>query len=207
MEIILLEDIVTLGFKDEIVTVKDGYGRNYLIPRGKAKIASESAKKVLAENLKQRAHKLAKIKEEAEALAAKINAVTDLKILAKTSNKGVIYGSISSMQIAEALLAKGVEVDRKKILVKESIKEIGDYSAQVRLHRDVTVELAFTVESENAAEEIAAARAKEEAEREAFKAAEKARKQAMEAKEAEGEATENNEAETPQAEGAEVAAE
>ncbi|GAD05474.1 50S ribosomal protein L9 [Porphyromonas crevioricanis] len=199
MEIILLEDIVTLGFKDEIVTVKDGYGRNYLIPQGKAIIASDSAKKVLAENLKQRAHKIAQIKKEAEDLGAKLGGVT-LTIMAKTSNRGVIYGSISNIQIAEALQAKGFEVDRKKILVKESIKEIGDYVAHIRLHRDVTVEIPFTVESENAAEEIAAAKAKEEAEREAIKAADKARKEAEAKAKEEGELSEEEQQEeTPEA--------
>ena len=103
MELILKENVVGLGYKDDIVTVKNGYGRNYLIPTGKAVIASESAKKVLAENLKQRAHKLAKIKADAEALAEKLSALEPLKITTKVSATGAIYGSVNSLHIAEEL--------------------------------------------------------------------------------------------------------
>ena len=109
MQVILKEDVTNLGYKDDIVTVKDGYGRNFLIPQGKAVIASESAKKVLAENLKQRAHKLAKIKADAEELAAKLKDVT-LTIGAKTSSTGTIFGSVNNIQIAEELAKKGFEV-------------------------------------------------------------------------------------------------
>lgn len=148
MEVILKEDIINLGFKDDIVTVKDGYGRNYLIPQRKAVIASESAKKMLAEDLRQRAHKLEAIKQEAQALGDKIDG-THLEIKAKTSKYGVIFGSVTNIQLAEALAEKGFEIDRKIIQIKKAVKEVGDYEAQVRLHRDVIVPISFTVVSEN----------------------------------------------------------
>ena len=148
MEIILKEDIIGLGFKNEIVTVKAGYGRNYLIPFGKCVIASESAKKMLAEELKQKANKLAKIKAEAEALAEKINAVS-LVIATKVSATGQIYGSVNNLQLAEELQKKGIEVNRKVIVIKD-VKEVGSYVAQVKLHKDVTASLAFEVVAENA---------------------------------------------------------
>ena len=135
MELILKEDVINLGYKDDIVKVKDGYGRNYLIPTGKAVIASESAKKVLAENLKQRAHKLAKIKADAEALAAKL-AETTVQVAAKVSESGKIYGSVTTAQLAEALAAVGIEVDKKDITV-EPAKELGVYEATVKCYRDV----------------------------------------------------------------------
>ena len=122
MQVILKEDVVNLGYKDDIVTVKDGYGRNFLIPQGKAVIASDSAKKVLAENLKQRAHKLAKIKADAQEVAAKLEGVS-LTIGAKTSSTGTIFGSVTNIQVAEALAKAGLEVDRKIIYIKESVKE------------------------------------------------------------------------------------
>ena len=148
MEIILKEDIVSLGFKDEIVTVKDGYGRNFLIPKGKAIIASDSAKKVLAENKKQRAHKIAKIKQDAQDFAAKLEG-TSLIIGAKTSSTGTIFGSVSNIQIANELANKGFEIDRKLIILKEPVKEVGSYTAQIRLNKEVTVEIPFEVISES----------------------------------------------------------
>ena len=148
MEVILKEDIINLGFKDDIVTVKDGYGRNYLIPQKKAVIASESAKKMLAEELRQRAHKLEAIKQEPQALGEKIDGL-HLEIKAKTSKYGVIFGSVTNIQLAEALAEKGFEIDRKIIQIKKAVKEVGDYEAQVRLHRDVIVPITFTVISEN----------------------------------------------------------
>ena len=154
MEIILKEDIIGLGFKNEIVTVKAGYGRNYLIPFGKGVIASESAKKMLAEELKQKANKLAKIKAEAEALAEKINAVS-LVIATKVSATGQIYGSVNNLQLAEELQKKGIEVNRKVIVIKD-VKEVGSYVAQVKLHKDVTASLAFEVVAENASAPAAA---------------------------------------------------
>lgn len=149
MEIILKENVIGLGFKDEIVTVKDGYGRNYLIPTGKAIIASESAKKVLAENLKQRAHKLAKIKADAEALAARIAAIEPITIATKVSATGSIYGSVNSLQIADELAKQGIEIDRKAIAVKD-VKEVGSYVASVKLHKEVSAEIPFTVVAEEA---------------------------------------------------------
>ena len=137
MQVILKEDVINLGYKDDVVTVKDGYGRNFLIPTGKAVIASESARKVLAENLKQRAHKLAKIKTDAEALAAKLNGLT-LTMGAKTSATGTIFGSVNNIQVAEELAKKGFEIDRKTIVIKDSIKEVGTYKAIVKLHREVS---------------------------------------------------------------------
>ena len=147
MQVILKEDVTNLGYKDDIVTVKDGYGRNFLIPQGKAFIASESAKKVVAEYLKQRAHKLAKIKADAEELAAKLKDVT-LTIGAKTSSTGTIFGSVNNIQIAEELAQKGFEVDRKVIVIKESVKEVGNYKATLKLHKEVSVEIPFEVVSE-----------------------------------------------------------
>ena len=147
MQVILKEDVINLGYKDDIVTVKDGYGRNFLIPTGKAVIASESAKKVLAENLKQRAHKLAKIKEDAQALAAKLEGVA-LTIGAKTSSAGTIFGSVTNIQVADALAKAGFEVDRKIIYIKESVKEVGNYKATLKLHKEVSVEVPFEVVSE-----------------------------------------------------------
>ena len=147
MEIILKEDIVNLGYKNDIVNVKSGYGRNFLIPTGKAVIASPSAKKMLAEDLKQRAHKLEKIKKDAEAAAAKLEGVT-LVIATKVSSTGTIFGSVNNIQIAEALAKLGHEVDRKLIVVKDAVKEIGKYTAIVKLHKDVTVEIPFEVVAE-----------------------------------------------------------
>ena len=120
MKIILKEDVANLGYKDDVVEVKNGYGRNYLIPQGKAILATPSALKVLAENLKQRAHKIAKIKADAEAIAATLAGVS-LTIPAKVSETGTIYGSVSNIQVAEALEAQGHKVDRKIITIKETV--------------------------------------------------------------------------------------
>jgi len=147
MEVILKEDILTLGYKDDVVNVKKGYARNYLIPQGKAVIASESAKKVMAENQKQRAHKLAQVKTDAQALADKMEGVS-LTIGAKTSSTGTIFGSVTNIQIAEALREKGFEVDRKLILIKDQVKEVGTYNAVVKLHKEVSVDVPFEVVAE-----------------------------------------------------------
>ena len=147
MEIILKEDIVTLGYKDDIVDVKAGYARNFLIPQGKAIMASVSAKKVIAENNRQRAHKLEKLKNDAEAFAAKMEGTT-LSIGAKTSSTGTIFGSVTNIQIADELAKKGFEVDRKFILIKDPVKEIGTYTATVKLHKEVSVEVTFEVVAE-----------------------------------------------------------
>ena len=148
MEIILKEDVINLGYKNDIVKVKDGYGRNYLIPQGKAVIATESAKKILAENERQRAHKLAKIKADAEAQAAKLNGVK-VVISAKVNEDGTILGGVGAAQVAEALAAKGFEVDRKAI-VAETVKAIGEYTATINLHKEVKAEVAFEVVAEAA---------------------------------------------------------
>lgn len=147
MKIILKEDVSGLGYKDDVVEVKNGYGRNYLIPTGKAVIATESALKVLAENQRQRAHKLAKIKADAEELAAKLKDVK-LTIGAKTSATGTIFGSVNNIQIAEALEKLGFNVDRKIIDIKESVKEVGNYTATIKLHKEVSVEVPFEVVAE-----------------------------------------------------------
>ena len=146
MQIILLTDIANLGQKDDVINVKPGYGRNYLIPQGYAILATEAAKKVVAENAKQRAHKEARLKAEAEELAAKL-AEVQLSIGAKTSSTGKIFGSVNNIMIAEALNAQGFEVDRKKIILKE-VKEIGTHTATIKLHREVKVDVQFEVVSE-----------------------------------------------------------
>jgi large subunit ribosomal protein L9 len=148
MEIILLQDVNKLGQKDDIVNVKDGYGRNFLIPRGFAVQASSSEKKMHTENLRQRAHKEEKIKIAAQEIAAKMEG---LKIVvgAKTSTSGKIFGSVNTIQIAESLKEKGFDIDRKNItLPEDQIKEIGNYKAIIKLHRDVRVEVEFEIKGE-----------------------------------------------------------
>ena len=147
MKLILKEDIANLGYKDDVVEVKSGYGRNYLIPQQKAVIATPSALKMLAENQKQRAHKLAKIKADAEAADAALEGVT-LTIGAKTSSTGTIFGSVNSIQIAEALEKLGHTVDRKLIYLKDAVKEVGSYKATIKFHKEVSVEIPFEVVSE-----------------------------------------------------------
>ena len=149
MELILKEDVVNLGYKNDIVTVKSGYGRNYLIPTGKAVIASPAAKKMLAEELKQRAHKLEKIKKDAEAVAESLKNVA-LKIATKVSATGAIYGSVNNIQIAEELAKLGHNIDRKIIVVKDTVKEVGQYKAIIKLHKEVSVEIPFEVVAEEA---------------------------------------------------------
>lgn len=149
MELILKEDIVGLGYKDDIVKVKNGYGRNYLIPMGKAVIASPSARKMLAEELRQRAHKLEKIKNDALALAEKLKAIEPIKIAVKVSATGSIYGSVNNVHIADELKKQGLEIDRKIIVMKD-VKEVGSYVATVKLHREVSVEIPFEVVAEEA---------------------------------------------------------
>ena len=148
MEIILKEDVINLGYKGDIVKVKDGYGRNFLIPTKKAVIASESAKKMLAEDNKQRAHKFEQIKNNAVELSEKIAALGSLTIGAKTSSTGKIFGAVGPIQIAEALEKAGVTVDRKVIAIKEPIKEVGSYTASVKLHKEVSAEISLEVVSE-----------------------------------------------------------
>lgn len=148
MEIILKQDMPNLGHKDDIVSVKDGYARNYLIPNGLAINATKIARKVHEENLRQRAHKEAQLKDAAEALAEKLKNVS-ITIGAKTSTKGKIFGSVNTIQIAEELAKQGFEVDRKNVTIKEDlIKEVGKYTANVKLHKEVQVEVPFEIISE-----------------------------------------------------------
>ena len=148
MEIILKEDIIGLGYKNDIVNVKSGYGRNYLIPQGKGVIASESAKKVLAENLRQQAHKLAALKAAAEDKAKALEGVA-LEIAARVSATGQLYGSVGAAAVATALAEKGIEVDRKIITMHEA-KVVGDYEATVHYHKEVEVKVPVKVVAANA---------------------------------------------------------
>ena len=147
MELILKEDIIGLGYKNDIVNVKSGYGRNYLIPQQKAVIASPSAKKVLAENLKQQAHKIAAQKAAAEDKAKAFEGVT-LEIPAKVAVTGQLYGSVGAAQVVEALAAKGIEVDRKIVTMHEA-KKVGEYEAVVHFHKEVEVKVPVIVVAEN----------------------------------------------------------
>lgn len=147
MEIILKQDIIGLGYKNDIVNVKSGYGRNYLIPQGKGVVASASAKKQLAENLKQQAAKLAAYKAEAEKRAAQLEGV-ELVIVAKVSATGVTYGSVNTATVAEELAKKGIEVDRKIITMRD-IKKVGTSEATIHFHKEVEVKVPVSVVAEN----------------------------------------------------------
>ena len=147
MKLILKEDVAGLGYKDDVVEVKNGYGRNYLIPTGRGVIATPSALKVLAENLRQRAHKLAQLKADAEALAEALKDVK-LSIATKVSETGTIFGSVNAAQIAEALKEAGHEIDRKLIARKQPVKEVGNYTATVNIYKEVSVEIPFEVVAE-----------------------------------------------------------
>lgn len=147
MELILKKDVQNLGFKDDVVSVKNGYGRNYLIPQGFAVLATPSAKKVLAENLKQKAHKEQKIVNDAKAIAEAIKAL-DIKITAKAGGEK-LFGSVTNANIAEALEANG-HVIEKKFITSGVVKRLGKYNATVRLHREVVVELPYEIVAEKA---------------------------------------------------------
>ncbi len=148
MELILKQDIPNIGNKDELVTVKNGYGRNYLIPKGFAILATGAVKKVHAENVRQRTDKEDKIKNEALKQVKNLENIT-LTIGAKTSSKGKIFGSITTIQIANAIKEKGFDIDRKSITIsQESIKEVGEYTANITLHKDVNIEIPFEVVAE-----------------------------------------------------------
>ena len=148
MQVILKQDVNNLGSKDDILSVKDGYARNFLIPRGFAISATTSSIKIHNETLRQRSHKETKLKEEALVIAEKMKGLK-LSIGAKTSSKGKIFGSVNTIQIAEALSAKGFPIDRKNISIKEElIKEVGSYTAKVKLHREVFVDIEFDIVSE-----------------------------------------------------------
>lgn len=149
MEIILKQDVKNLGYKDDVVNVRPGFGRNYLIPNGMAIAADVTAKKIHAENVKQRAHKEVKIKAEAEKNAAKLSEMT-VKVGAKTGDNGKIFGSITSVQLTEALRKVGFEVDRRNVTIvnEDTVKTTGTYQAKVRLHKEVVAEFSFEVVSE-----------------------------------------------------------
>ncbi|MGD1846708.1 MAG: 50S ribosomal protein L9 [Salibacteraceae bacterium] len=145
MEIILKQTIPNLGYKDDLVTVKDGYGRNYLIPKGMAILATTSAKKMREETLRQRSHKEQRVLDEANAVAAQL-VKAEIRVGAKVGESGKIFGSVNTVQLAEALQIAGLEIDRKTIVIKnEPIKEVGTYEAEVVLHRDVKQIITFEV--------------------------------------------------------------
>src|ERR1700761_5336575 len=147
MEVILKQDVKNLGEKDDIVKVKPGYGRNFLIPKGFAQLATESARKVLAENLKQAQFKQEKIRKDADAIAAKLEGVK-LTIGAKAGESGKIFGAINTIQVADALKKEGFDVDRRRITFNQEPKMVGDYTAIVNLHKEVKVEVPFSVVAE-----------------------------------------------------------
>ena len=148
MQVILKEDVANLGHKNDIVAVKPGYGRNYLIPKSLAILATPSARKVHAENVRQRAHKEEKMRNDAQSLAERLNG-KKITIGAKTSSTGKIFGSVNNIQIAEVLGKEGFNIERKHIVIKEEhIKEVGTYSAVIKLHKDVKATIEFEVISE-----------------------------------------------------------
>ncbi|MBQ0063435.1 MAG: 50S ribosomal protein L9 [Prevotella sp.] len=170
MEIILKEDIIGLGYKNDIVNVKSGYGRNYLIPQGKGIFASPAEKKILAENLRQQARKIEAIKAEAQKKGDALQGAS-VEIAVKVSANGVAYGSVGPAQVCEALKEKGFDIDRKIITMKE-VKKVGDFVALVHYHKEVVIEIPVKVIAENAEELAAEARARK-AELQAKKDAEK----------------------------------
>jgi large subunit ribosomal protein L9 len=147
MEVILKQDVAGLGYKNDIIKVKAGYGNNYLIPNGFALVATDSNKRLVQENIRQASHKAAKVKQDAEALAAKIGELT-IEIGAKAGESGKIFGAVTALQIADALKAKGFEIDRKKVVLKESPKQIGTYNATLDLHKEVKHEIKVQVVAE-----------------------------------------------------------
>lgn len=147
MEVILKTDIKGLGYKNDMVEVKPGYGRNYLIPQGFAVLATGSNKKILAENVKQAAHKAEKIKTAAEELAAKLAEMT-LEIKAKIGESGKIFGKVTTLQVSDALATKGVDIDRKKISINVPVHGAGEFEAEVDLHREVKSKVKFVVVAE-----------------------------------------------------------
>ena len=144
MEIILKEDVKGIGYKNDIITVKGGHGRNYLIPQGLAAIASPSNKKMIEENIRQAAHKADKVKKDAEDIAAKLEGLT-LQIPAKAGESGKIFGSVTTLQISDVLKEKGFDIERKRISINSDIKTLGDYSAEITLHKEVNPEIGIQV--------------------------------------------------------------
>jgi large subunit ribosomal protein L9 len=147
MEVILKQDVKNLGEKDDIVSVKPGFGRNYLIPQGHAILATESARKVLAENIKQAQFKQEKIKKDADAIAVKLEGIT-LSIGAKAGESGKIFGAVNTIQVSDALKKLGFEVDRRRITFETDVKFVGDYIANLNLHKEVKVQVPFSVVAE-----------------------------------------------------------
>jgi large subunit ribosomal protein L9 len=147
MELILKQDVAGLGYKNDIVKVKAGYGNNYLIPNGIALIANDSNKRLVNENVRQAAHKAAKVKQDAEAVAAKVGELT-IEIKTKAGESGKIFGAVTALQIADALKAKGFDIDRKKVVLKESPKQVGTYNATLDLHKEVKHEIKVKVVAE-----------------------------------------------------------
>ena len=147
MEVILIQDLANLGFKNDIVKVRDGYGRNYLLPQKIAVIANEANRKQLAETLKQQAHKAAKLLADAQALEAKL-AETVIELKAKANEDGKIFGTVTTQNISDALAAQGITIDKKVITIAEPIKEVGEHTAQARLHREVKAEIKLNVVAE-----------------------------------------------------------
>ena len=147
MEVILIQDVANLGYKNDIIKVKDGYGRNYLIPNKWAVIANDSNRKQLAENLKQQAHKMAKLLADAQALAEKL-ASTVVTLSAKANEDGKIFGTITTAQVSEALAAQGIEIDKKVITIDEAVKVLGEATATAKLHREVKAQIKLNVIAE-----------------------------------------------------------
>ena len=147
MEVILKQDVTGLGYKNDVVKVKPGYGRNYLIPNGVALIANEANKKLIAENTRQAAHKAAKVKQDAEALAQKVGELV-IEIKTKAGESGKIFGAVTALQIADALKAKGFDIDRKKVHLKETPKQLGTFHVTLDLHKEVKHEITVNVVGE-----------------------------------------------------------
>jgi large subunit ribosomal protein L9 len=147
MEVILKDDVKGLGFKNDIVEVKPGYGRNYLIPQGIAVMADKTNKKIVAENIRQASHKAEKIKLDAQAIADQIGDQI-FELPAKVGESGKIFGAVTTTQLSEALRAKGIEVDRKKISFDQEVKSAGEYTASVALHKEVKHSVRFNVVAE-----------------------------------------------------------
>jgi large subunit ribosomal protein L9 len=147
MEIILKQDVQGLGYKNDVVKVKPGYGRNFLIPNGVALIANEANKKLIAENTRQASHKAAKVKQDATALTEKIGELT-IEIKTKAGESGKIFGAVTALQIADVLKAKGFDIDRKKVILKETPKQLGTYHVTLDLHKEVKHEITVNVVGE-----------------------------------------------------------
>jgi large subunit ribosomal protein L9 len=147
MEVILKQDVQGLGYKNDVVKVKAGYGNNYLIPNGFALVATDSNKRVVNENVRQAAHKAEKVKQDAQAIASKVGDMT-LELKTKAGESGKIFGAITALQISDALKAKGIDIDRKRVILKESPKQLGTYTVTLDLHKEVKHEISVKVVSE-----------------------------------------------------------